>query len=209
MATGILLDHETQDEYLVTVDVSDRKDETGSPDTMTDDTHAITISVTDADDPGVVTFNHPYPLVGVEITPALKDQDGDTSDKSWEWRRSDSPNGPWSNVIHSSPEYTPINQDAGMHLQATVTYTDQTYGSGKKTHGVPQYPTDRKITFSQTVYAYHIYENSPHGHKDLLEGGPPLIDVLTGNIAPIDDTREVTFELTAGGDKYEIDQTGR
>ena len=50
MKTKDALDHETKASYTVTVSVRDSKDDSGNPDTATDDDITVTITVTDAND---------------------------------------------------------------------------------------------------------------------------------------------------------------
>ena len=50
LKTKALLDHETKASYEVTVSVRDSKDDSGNPDTATDDDITVTITVTDAND---------------------------------------------------------------------------------------------------------------------------------------------------------------
>ena len=55
MADGVTLDHETTSSYTVIVSVSDSKDAYSNPDTITDDTVTVTITVADGDEPPVLT----------------------------------------------------------------------------------------------------------------------------------------------------------
>ena len=55
MANEVTLDHETTPSYTVIVSVSDSKDARGNPDTITDDTVTVTITVADGDEPPVLT----------------------------------------------------------------------------------------------------------------------------------------------------------
>ena len=55
MADGVTLDYETTPSYTVIVSVSDSKDARGNPDTITDDEVTVTITVTDGDEPPVLT----------------------------------------------------------------------------------------------------------------------------------------------------------
>ena len=57
LKTNVALDHETDASYTVTVSVTDGKAAAGNADTTADDTVTVTISVTGANDPPVITGN--------------------------------------------------------------------------------------------------------------------------------------------------------
>ena len=50
LETGVSLNHEARNSYSLTVSVRDSKDTAGNPDTRTDDTIRVTITVTDEND---------------------------------------------------------------------------------------------------------------------------------------------------------------
>ena len=65
------------------------------------------------------------------MTAALTDADGDVSDASWSWERSQD-NMTWTAISGAtSNTYAPVEADEGNHLRATVEYTDG-HGSGKR-----------------------------------------------------------------------------
>ena len=71
------LDHETKDTYSVTIQVTDGKAADGSTEgTATiDDTHAVTITVTDVDEDGSLTLSSEHPRIGAPLTATLSDPD--------------------------------------------------------------------------------------------------------------------------------------
>ncbi len=110
-----------------------------------DVTYDVTIEVTDAEEPGEITFSpEEVPEPGVQITATHSDPDGSISGRSWQWQRSEDPEADppaWEYISGAtSSTYTPSatndvvsggdNDGDGYYLRATVTYTDGE-GSGK------------------------------------------------------------------------------
>ena len=69
--------------YKVTVVVSDD----GSP--KLTDKRQVEVTVTDVEEPGVVSLSSVRPKVAIDLTATLKDSDGDVEDTAWQWYRSD------------------------------------------------------------------------------------------------------------------------
>ena len=90
---------------------------------------AVTVTVTNKNEDGTVTFSAD-PQVGVELTASLTDLDGNESGMEWQWARDDGAGGFEDIAGATSAAYTPVAEDAGKQLRATVTYTDGE-GSGK------------------------------------------------------------------------------
>ena len=96
------------------------------------DTIDVTIEIINLDEAGSLSFS----ADGVAIEAALDDRDGGVTGEVWQWARSSRRNGGWADISGaSSARYTPSNADAGMYLQARVSYEDA-HGSGKRTQGV-------------------------------------------------------------------------
>ncbi len=95
-----------------------------------DDRNA-TITVTNEDEPGVVSLSTTALQVGTEITATLSNEDGNVRHESWRWQRST--NGvSWTNISGATgPSYTPAAGDAGTRLRARVAY-DDAHGTGKR-----------------------------------------------------------------------------
>ena len=76
---------------------------------VVDTTHAVTITVTDADDPGVITFSATPPSAGTEIIATLTDDDGLKAgvDVVWKWESSTDQNS-WTVIYHWRGQLTPI-----------------------------------------------------------------------------------------------------
>ena len=77
--------------YSVTIRVTDGKTADGSAETTAtiDDTHDVTINVTDADDPGSLTLSSQSPIAGSTLTATLTDEDGGITGETWKWEISD------------------------------------------------------------------------------------------------------------------------
>ena len=123
------LDHESDASYSVVVQVGDGRDDGGTAEQLpvVDTTHAVTITVTDADDPGVITFSATPPSAGTEIIATLTDEDGLKAgvDVVWKWESSTDQNS-WTPITgEDTNSYTPGSEDIGDFLRVTATYEDQ------------------------------------------------------------------------------------
>ena len=120
--------------YNVTVQVRDSKINTatnnGNADTMTDDFIAVTVTVTNVDEPGTVTISG-MESGGEMLTASVTDIDGTVSSPSWSWHREGSTPGSFTGISGAtSNTYTTVAADVGKKLKAIVLYTDP-QGSGK------------------------------------------------------------------------------
>ncbi len=116
LRTAAALDFETKNQYDVTVTVTDGSGLT--------DTIAVTINVTNVNEPGVVTISPAQPKVDVALTAALTDPDGGVTGATWQWARS-SDGSTWTDIAGATNAgYTPTGADYAHQLQATASYTD-------------------------------------------------------------------------------------
>ena len=123
VGTGALLDYETAAEYVFTATATD---EGGLSDSI-----LITVSILDADDPGIVGFNTSERHVGAPITAALADDDGVVGNVSWRWRRAATVDDAFEQIEGAQgATYTPTQLDLDYVLRAIATYTDS-YGPNK------------------------------------------------------------------------------
>ncbi len=120
--TGVTYDYETTPSYSVTVKADDSN---GSADTIN-----VTITVTNVDEEGTVTLSPVQPQVDTLLTATLDDPDGNITGETWQWAKSIDGSTGWANIGTDSPSYTPVDDDVGKYLRATVSYTDG-HGSGK------------------------------------------------------------------------------
>ena len=84
----------------------------------------MAITVTDADDPGVVTLSTQTPTAGSTLTATLTDEDGvkSTPVETWKWETSTDQNT-WTVITgETTNSYTPDADDENKYLRATVTY---------------------------------------------------------------------------------------
>ena len=162
-ATGQLLtksplDYETRNRYRVTVTAADTS--------SASDTVTVNINVTNVDEHGTVTLSPSQPRVGIQLTAALSDPDAPVTAQSWQWQRSNSRNGGYSDIRGATSHiYRPVAQDAGKYLRATVAYSDR-HGPGKSAKSEPVTPVTRPRANTAPVFAANtatrsIAENTP------------------------------------------------
>ena len=100
-------------------------------------TLSVVVTVTNVDEDGKVTFTGEgrfQPQVGRGLEAALTDPEGQ-SDAKWQWARS-ADGQTWTDIMGATSQTrSPVTADEGMHLRASVTYTDS-YGSGKTASAV-------------------------------------------------------------------------
>ena len=134
---GTALDFESKSSYSFTVRVSDPGNRR--------DTITLNITVTNVDEPGVVTITPETPEVGVEMTATLSDPDGSVTIRNWRWERS-SDQEAWAIISGARSEtYTPTALDEGSYLRANAAYEDG-HGRNKEAEAavasiVPAAPT--------------------------------------------------------------------
>ena len=137
-------DFDDEDSYEVTIQVTDGPD-TGETDVigLRPSTLMVTVKIENVDEPGKVTLSPTLqPKEDQEIEATLTDPDGppDSADQdddltgiastTWQWARSSSSNGPWTDIPATTTDpaienvYTPRIADRGMYLRATASYSD-------------------------------------------------------------------------------------
>ena len=108
------------------------------PTAVIDDTVAVTINVTNVDETGAVSIAPAQPQQGTALTAALTDPDGGVSGETWQWSKSLTADGTFTNISGATQaSYTPVSADAGNYLRATVSYADA-QGSGKNAAATTQ-----------------------------------------------------------------------
>ena len=181
--------------YVVPVRVTDN----GTPNL--DDTHTLTVTVTNVDEPGTVTVSGAL-FEGEQLTAAVTDIDGAVSDLTWQWARGDSATGPFSNISGAtSAGYTSVAADVDKYLQATASYTDPE-GSGKSANAVTGQigAGNSEPEFSAATATRTLPENSAAG-----------VNVVGGTTAATDsDNDTLTYTLTGtDAGSFEIDSNGQ
>ena len=141
LMTLAALDFEMKTSYTVTVTATDPYDDTAMI--------TVTITVTNVDEPGMVTLTSTRSVVGIAITATLEDPDGGETDVTWQWDGS-SDEATYTDIDAATmAEYTPADTDAGNRLRATASYTDPE-GSGKSAMSEP---TDETIVNAAPMFA--------------------------------------------------------
>ena len=126
--SGASPDHEAKSSYAVTVTARDGHGGSGEL--------SVTVTVTNVDEAGSVTFGSEAPAVGTALTASVEDPDGGVTSVTWRWAKSDTASGTYADISGAtSASYTPETADAGKWLQATASYTDAE-GSGKSAAAV-------------------------------------------------------------------------
>ena len=77
-----------------------------------------------SDTQGTVTLSSNQPRVGEPLTATLSDPDGEATELTWTWERS-ADGFVWTVITEATADsYTPMQDDVGYFLRATVAYTD-------------------------------------------------------------------------------------
>ena len=106
--------------YSVTVVATDA--------TRRESAKAVTVSVTNVDEPGTVKLTTLQPRAGIALTASVSDPDGPATVTGpvWQWAKSRSRTSGWGDIDRAtSATYTPADTDAGYYLRAMVTYKDR------------------------------------------------------------------------------------
>ena len=94
----------------------------------------VKITINNESEDGTVTLSKTQPRVGAAVKASLTDPDGSISGLTWQWSRSTSKTGTFTDIDDvNSDTYTPVAADTtgnGMFLRATASYTDG-HGPGK------------------------------------------------------------------------------
>ena len=189
--------------YTVTVEASDGEIEA---------TTEITVTVTNEDEDGVVTLSAVQPKEATQLTATHTDPDGVSGSVEWQWYRSSSANGPWTEIEEETPSttYTPTADDVGKYLRATASYDDGE-DTGKTAHGV----SDNDVLADESNKAPVFPDQDPDMDEDQSEeadrevaentaAGQPVGDPVTATDANGD-----TLTYTLGGsnaDDFTIDR---
>ena len=95
------MDADGDNDYMVTVVAT-------AADGMTAD-RDVTVTVINVEEPGEVRLSATRPQIGTAITASLTDEDGVVRIIRWEWARSGSMDGPYSNIPGATSDvYTPV-----------------------------------------------------------------------------------------------------
>ena len=79
---------------------------------------AVTVTVTNVDEPGTVTLSEMQPMVGTELTATLAAPAGGVTGETWQWASSDMMDGTYTDITGATmASYTPVATD-GRHVPA-------------------------------------------------------------------------------------------
>ena len=111
----------------------------GSKTTVGNSTTSTSASaVTDVDEAGMIELPAEAPELGSELTVAVMDPDGNVTNISWQWERSED-QMTWAPIEDATAAtYTPVTADEGQYLRATVAYTDRNGADKMAEMGVRQ-----------------------------------------------------------------------
>ena len=190
------LDFEDKSSRTVIIQVTDSKDDNGVAEgtPTVDDTHAVTITVTDQDDDGTITFSSDTPAAGTTLTATLKDDDGvkATPVVAWLWESSTDQNN-WTTVNGADTDSLTLGTgDVGNYYRVTATYDDE-LAEGKTAVGettnavVTAPPTNQNPEFADATATRSVAENTPAGQNI---GAP---------VAAVDPDNEDTLTYSLGG----------
>ena len=89
------------------------------------ESETVTVNVTNVNEDGTVELSALRPQSATAFTASITDPDGSVTNARWQWSKSTSKNGSYSDIDKAtSATYTPKDGDIGSYLRATVTYTD-------------------------------------------------------------------------------------
>ncbi len=125
--------YEDRTSYPVTITATD-----DDPDNPLSGSLSVTVTVTDVEEEGVVaiTPSRGWVDANTRFSASLTDDDGSISSESWQWARSRSRGGGWTDIDGAtSSSYTVGADDADQYLRASVSYEDAR-GSNKTASAV-------------------------------------------------------------------------
>ena len=174
------VDYETKQSYSLILSVTDREDEDGNPQTnhTVDDTVQITVNVLNVEEPGRLVINPVSLEQGINATASLTDPDGSLSNINWQWSRSDSGTGPFSDITEENgPNYVPVLPDKNKFLRIRVSYDDG-YSTGNS-HELITY------VYAGTTTAEPTPVDFPRTGRTM--GALRVGETSTGRLDPVDD----------------------
>ena len=194
------VDYEAKQSYSLVLSATDREDESGNQeaDPTADDTVQITVNVLNVEEPGRLALSPGALEQGINATVSLTDPDGSLSSVSWQWSRSDSGSGPFSDITgETNPTYTPLAADNQKFLKIRVSYTDG-QGSGKNAELIT-YVYDGQTIDEPTPVDFPMTRHT--------RGALRVGETSTGRLDSVDDNRSgdlFKIEGLTAGNSYQV-----
>ncbi len=204
-------DHEDADDadednvYNIVVVASDDARGAGTADDAVNMAYKkVTVTVTEVDEPGMVTLSSLQPQVGAELTATLTDPEADSpADLTWKWYHSSSRSGGSEIDGQTDNSYMPLAAHVGRYLRIVATYDDSNGDertaqavSANRVEVEPEVSTnDPEPVFPDDSDARTVDENSAAGGN-------------VGKPVAATDTSDDVVTYSLGGtdeDKFEID----
>ncbi len=188
---------------------------------------AVSVRVTNVEEPGTVTLSSTQPRVGTELTAELHDPDGIEPGARWQWQRRADATAAWERVSSSSSArsppsypaasgYRPAAADVGQQLRATVVDYSDGHGDNKQAQSAPTEPVQEAVSTvtivgpdsvwfaengTDTVATYRATDGQ--GARLAWRLGGPDVGAFTVRGDTLSFTRAPDFEgpTDAGGDK--------
>ena len=149
----------------------------------------LTVNVINVDEPGGVGISPMQPQVGTAVTAILTDDDTlSPGVGEWQWARSDSMSGPFTDITDDSTDmtYRPTDADLDKYLRVTVVYVDRAGPAPREVMGVSPYPVRKDIVSSNRIPKFPDQST--------------LIGLSTGSTEERDTTDRFISEIAAAGD---------
>ena len=148
--------------------------------------YAVTVTVTDVDEAGVISLSSAHPSTGSALTATLTDPDMDTGTPAWAWERS-AGRLAW-NVVGGATGavYVPVAADAGHYLRVRASYADR-LGSGRTAQ-----TTASNVVLARTLSGLEVATTSSRQMYPAFD--PEILHYAVGCIAA--DTLTLTLSTT-------------
>ena len=203
LQTKAALDYESRNSYEVAVTAADPF--------LATDSIAVTITVINVDEPGVVSLSPDQPQVGTEMTATLADPDDSISGTTWQWASSSDGSTNWNNISRATSTdtmraYTPVAEDEGNYLRATASYTDG-HGAGKSAQAV----SANVVQAAPVINTAPAFDDGDSTTRTVAENSAEGTNVGAVVAATDADGGDIlTYELSGdGATNFEIDGNGQ
>ena len=163
----------------------------------------VTITITNVDEAGAVTFDSLQPQVSTALTANIEDPDGGVSSAAWQWQTFENPITKWADIAGATQQaYMPVEADVGKYLRATASYTDAE-GSGKSAQGLVTAVRAAPLQNAAPVFAD---DTATRAVPENSVVGTNVGDPVTATDSNSDDTLTYSVEGT-DTDSFSINQS--